>query len=50
MAAFFGLGLWIGRKDCKDEGPERAICKAFEVRLRLFLENLADDLCIIEIP
>ena len=42
MAAFFLFDLGIGRKEGKDEGLEQTICKAFKVRLRLFLENLAD--------
>lgn len=41
MAAFFLLGLGIGRKKGKGINPQ----KAFEVRLRLFFENLLWILC-----
>ena len=41
MAAFFSSSLGIGRKERKDEGLENTNCKAFKVRLSLFLENFA---------
>ena len=42
MAAFFSFGLGIGRREGKDKGLEETLCKAFKVRLRLFLEDLAE--------
>ena len=42
MAAFFSIGLGIGREQCKDRAYKDIIHEAFKVRLRLFFEDFME--------